>query len=438
MVPLPPPSNPGTSGPGLPPPAPGRTGALAPPPSSGPAPASAPSVAFAPPSTTLPAPARPEDRPPTGDLPTYTEARPKRRRRWWIALAVLATLLISAVIGASLIEVPYYGIAPGDARPIAPRIEVTGAPRFSSEGEVLFVTVSVPRLTALGAVVGWLDPDVDVVPERDILGDQSPEENRETNLRLMGYSKDFATYVALEKLGYEVRVSDGGVVIDSLCMAFRNDGSCQQEAPAATTLEEGDLITAIDNRPVNLAGDIAPALTGRAPGATVTVIVRREGESEPLALPVVLTKAEDDGRTILGILPNPSPPDTIKFEFPVNVSIDSGAVGGPSAGLAFTLALIDELTPGDLTAGKKIAATGTISPSGTVGPIGGLPQKTVAVEREGAEVFLVPKAEVAEAEAKAEGTGLKVVGVDTLDDALLALKAAGGSGLPAGVGQAAG
>jgi PDZ domain-containing protein len=379
------------------------------------------------------------DRPGPNGAPTYVQPRPKRRRRWWIALAALATLLISAVIGASVVEVPYYGIAPGDARPIAPRIDIDGAQRFSSEGEVLFVTVSVPRLTALGAVVGWLDPDVDVVPERDILGDQSPEENRETNLRLMGYSKDFATYVALEKLGYDVQVSDGGVVIDSLCMSFRSDGSCQQEAPAATTLDEGDLITAIDNRPVNLAGDIAPALTGRAAGSTVTVTVRREDETEPLELPVVLTKAEDDGRTILGIIPNPSPPDTIKFDFPgVNVSIDSGAVGGPSAGLAFTLALIDELTPGDLTAGKKIAATGTINPNGTVGPIGGLPQKTVAVEREGAEVFLVPKAEVAEAEAKAAGTDLQVVGVETLDDALLALKAVGGSGLPANVGQASG
>ena len=105
-------------------------------------------------------------------------------------------------------------------------------------------------------------------------------------------------------------------------------------------------------------------------------------------------------------------------------------MGGPSAGLAFTLALLDELTPGELTGGKKVAATGTITPSGAVGEIGGLPQKTVAVEREGAELFLVPLAELAEAQAKAEGTNLKVVGVETLDDALAALQEFGGSGLP--------
>ena len=110
------------------------------------------------------------------------------------------------------------------------------------------------------------------------------------------------------------------------------------------------------------------------------------------------------------------------FQFPVRVSIDSGAVGGPSAGLAFTLALLDELTPGDLFGGHKVAATGTMTPSGAVGPIGGLPQKTVAVQREGATLFLVPKSEEQEAIDKAKGSNLKVVGVETLDDAIAALE----------------
>ena len=111
---------------------------------------------------------------------------------------------------------------------------------FSSEGEVLFVTVSVPRLTALGAVMGWLDPDVDVVEEDLILGDQSPQENRENNLRLMGYSKDFATYVALDKLGYDVQVTDGGVAIDSLCMETAADGvTCAEEAPPLPPCRSG-------------------------------------------------------------------------------------------------------------------------------------------------------------------------------------------------------
>ena len=175
-------------------------------------------------------------------------ARARRRRRWWIPLAIVGCLLVSAVIGASVIEVPYYGVAPGDASPVAPRIQVDGAQTFSSEGEMLFVTVTEPQLTALGALQGWLDPDVDVVPEKNILGDQSPQQNRQTNLRLMSYSKDFATYVALKRLGYDVKVTDGGVVIDSLCMTFNNDGCCAQQSPAAPVLKVRDLITAVDGR----------------------------------------------------------------------------------------------------------------------------------------------------------------------------------------------
>ena len=441
MVPLPPPTEPGIEG----------AGTLPPPPPKGPTPPPPPPPTA---STALPSPASPVSQPgavavatrvlPAPPVPTDTEPTEpsvpaaRRRRRWWIPLVVVAGLLVSVVIGASVVEVPYYGIAPGDARPVQPRIDVEGAQVFSSEGEVLFVTVSVPRLTALGAVMGWLDPDVDVVEEDLILGDQSPQENRENNLRLMGYSKDFATYVALDKLGYDVQVTDGGVAIDSLCMATAADGvTCAEEAPAAATLQVRDLITAIDGRPVNLPPDIGAALTGRQPGEQVTVKVQREGQADPIEVPVTLTSSED-GRTILGIIPNPLPPDTIKFEFPVTVLIDSGAVGGPSAGLAFTLALLDELTPGELTGGKKVAATGTITPSGAVGEIGGLPQKTVAVEREGAELFLVPLAELPEAQAKAEGTNLKVVGVETLDDALAALQEFGGSGLPSSPARLAG
>ena len=215
MVPLPPPKDLSTTGPDLlPPPTPASGGPPVPPPP--------------PPATSA--------LPPEGPVPGGRPPSPPPRR-WWIPLAIVGALLVSAVIGASVIKVPYYGVAPGDASPVSPRIEIDGAQTFSSEGEVLFVTVTEPRLTALGALQGWLDPDVDVVPEKNVLGDQTPQENRQTNLRLMGYSKDFATYVALKRLGYDVKVSDGGVVIDSLCLAFNADGSCAKQAPSAQVLK---------------------------------------------------------------------------------------------------------------------------------------------------------------------------------------------------------
>ena len=260
-----------------------------------------------------PVPEGPTFDPPT--VPTGPDRPPRRRRRWWIPLAIVGFFLVSAVIGASVIEVPYYGVAPGDASPVAPRIQIDDAQTFSSEGEILFVTVTEPKLTALGALQGWLDPDVDVVPEKNILGDQTPQENRQTNLRLMSYSKDFATYVALKRLGYDVKVSDGGVVIDSLCMSFNNDGSCAQQSAAAQVLKVRDVITNVDGRAVNLPSDIAVALTGRKAGDTVPVTVKRDGSAQPVTVQVTLSQASD-GRPILGIIPNDSPPDTIKFQFP--------------------------------------------------------------------------------------------------------------------------
>src|SRR6185295_14967049 len=117
--------------------------------------------------------------------------------------------------------------------------------------------------------------------------------------------------------------------------------------------------------------------------------------------------ARDDGTALIGIAPGTRA--DAKFDFPVNVDIDSGSVGGPSAGLAFTLGVIDALTPGELTGGQKVATTGTISLDGSVGAVGGVKQKTVTVERAGAKVFLVPASEADEARAAAGNSDLKIV-----------------------------
>src|ERR1700754_1387317 len=142
------------------------------------------------------------------------------RRRWWIPLLALAAILSIGVIGASYVGVPYVAYAPGDARPTATRVEINGTQTYPVDGQVLFVTVGTPRLSALGWLVGTLDKDkIDIYTEKEVFGDQSEQENRQENLQLMTYSKDFATYEALTTLGYPVTVTDGGVVVDSLCLA---------------------------------------------------------------------------------------------------------------------------------------------------------------------------------------------------------------------------
>jgi Lon-like protease len=221
-------------------------------------------------------------------------------------------------------------------------------------------------------------------------------------------------------------VSDGGVSIASLCLESADGKTCSKEAPAAAVLKDDDLITDIDGTPINITSDIAPVLAGKKDGDLVSVTVKRGNDTVTVDAPLT----SDSGRVILGIIPDPRPPDTIKFQLPVDVSIDSGQVGGPSAGLAFTLAILDRLTCGDITGGAKVAATGTIGLDGRVGAIGGLPQKAVAVRESGAEVFMVPDEQSSEEIAEAKrltDNQLEIVTVSSLDDALHELATLGGN-----------
>jgi Lon-like protease len=354
-------------------------------------------------------------------------------RRWAVPLVVLAALPPIVVVGATLRTVDWFAITPGDATPSEARVKVPPEKSHVGKGDILFVTVGLPRLNRLAYDVARDDKDVERVPARDILGTKTPEQNRREDLQLMGYSKSYAAYVALRKLGYPVSVTGGGAAIDDFaCVTYAADNkTCTSPAPAASVLKVHDVITAIDGKPVNVTPDISDALKSHRPGDVVDITFRRDGAQRTEK--VELMKSTD-GRTIVGIDPNPSPPDTVRFTFPFDVSIDTGGVGGPSAGLAFTLALLDKLTPGELANGVPVAATGEITPAGEVLQIGGLAQKTIAVMHTNAKVFLVPDEQKKEAEdeVKAKGGSLKIVGVQSIDDALAALADLGGNALQLG------
>ena len=374
-------------------------------------------------SATAPVAAVPSDAPPSGK-------RARVPARWWpLALVVVALLGPLAILVDSATQVPFFAFTPGDAQDAQSRINVTKAKTYDAKGRILFVTVGVPRLTSLAERFARRNRNDDVVPAHDVLGDQTPQENRQVNLKLMGYSKDFATYVALKHLGYDVGLTGGGAAVASLCLQASPDGkACTFQAPVAKQLKSDDVIVAIDATPIHLSAEIPPVIKGKAAGTPVTLTVKRLGQDKPLTFTVPLTTSPDDpSRVIIGFIPNDSPPADLAFQFPVGVGIDSGQVGGPSAGLAFTLALLDKLSSGELTGGAKVAATGTMSPSGAVGAIGGLRQKTVAVQRAGAKVFLVPNSEKDEALKQAAGSDLMVIGVATIDDALRALADLGGN-----------
>jgi PDZ domain-containing protein len=358
-----------------------------------------------------------------------------RARRWGIPFAVLGALLLAFVAIATWIPTDRYAFAPGSASAVEPRVQI-GAKTYDSDGRLLFVTITTPRASVLGRIVGAADPDVDIKTARQLFGDRTPGESREQNLKLMGYSKETAAYVALKRLGYDVGLGGGGPVIESLCLQYAdpNDttSACTKLSPADAVLEPGDAIVAVDGQPVVLPSDIAPLLAAKKPGDKVTVTIFPKGSDQKKDVTVTLTSS-DDGRTIIGFVPVAGAVhDDVTYRLPIDISITSGEISGPSAGLAFTLTLLDELTPGDITGGKKVAATGEIELDGSVGNIGGLRQKTVAVKNAGADYFLVPKDQMQQAVDEAKGSSLKVIGVATVEEALQALAGIGGdvSGIP--------
>lgn len=358
----------------------------------------------------------------------------------WILGIPLVIMAIVAVVFAFWTR-PYYALAPGSVRETTERVEVNGADVFLPRGEIGFVTVSlVERVTMWEYIRASLDESVDLVPEEVINGDGTAEEKREEDRRRMQDSKDDATVVALEYLGYEVPRVGLGVEVAGLieCM------------PAEGVLVTGDLILSVDNEPTPLRIDLVNILGDKEPGDSVELRVDRItdgsielvtldlGRSDDPCLPAPEGEAGEAGaegqpepepeplRPMLGI--SLAQADLVDFDLPIDVQIDSDRVGGPSAGLAFTLAIMDVLTEGELTGDTQVATTGTINLNGDVGPVGGVKQKTVAARDAGTDLFLVPMNEEADSKRIA-GDSMVVVGVENLSDALTVLSEFGGNGL---------
>jgi PDZ domain-containing protein len=345
-----------------------------------------------------------------------------RRSPWRLLGGAVAFVVVAAIIGGLLFKVPYVALVPGSARDTEPLVEVDGLDSFPSDGELLLTTVRVRQRPNLWEYL-WLqaDGDTDVVAEEVILDGRTPEENREFNLQLMTDSKEVAIAVALEQLGYDAITSDGVIVLELV-----------EGAAAEDVIEVNTAITAIDDRAVNNTGDLVDVLAEFAPGDEIILTTELfDGNTatwtESSAEVVLGAKEDDPDAAFLGV----GPIDRIDLsdDFDFDVDIDSGAVGGPSAGLAFTLAVLDQLTEGELTGGSVVAVTGTIDAVGRVGSVGGVVQKTAAVRDLGADVFIVP-ASLPEAELDRirdrAGDSLQIIPVDDLDEALTALAGLGG------------
>lgn len=338
----------------------------------------------------------------------------RRVWRWWFAGGALFALA-GAVLAALTVNIPYYEFRPGSARPIAGLVEVSDVETYRPQTDIAYTTVTLRHSTVASYLQAMFDDDIEVVEDDVVLGGRSETENRQFNLQLMDTSKQDAIRVALVALGYDVPISISGIVVVRV----------QEGSAAEGELSIGDTIVSVDGEPLTEASDIARIMEPKRPGDVVTLGIEPPDRSEVRQVDITLGAAPDDpDRGIIGIELQPRDPD---YEYPFPIDIDSGSVGGPSAGLAFSLAIIDVLTPGELTGGLQVAVTGTIDREGNVGRVGGVKQKTAVVKSAGYDVFLVPSDEADDVRERA-GDTLQVIPVDTLDDALDALASLGGSG----------
>ena len=347
---------------------------------------------------------------------------PRLSRLWWITGPLLMGLLGATILVGSR-SVPYVVLSPGSARSVEPLVEVSqieGGPEVTvdeAQDDLLFLTVTATvEPPGFFAAWAWLDDTFQVEPSAPYLGTQSKDENRALSLERMTDSQDKARKVALERLGFEVGTEAVGAFLEDVDPSY----------PSAEVLSPGMTVVGIEGEPVTDVDGLVAGITAKRPGDTLTLEVVPLAGGDPVEVSTELGRRTDDPSVAaLGV----SPVDRVTYEFPVDIAIDSGQVGGPSAGLAFTLAILDRMTPGDLTGPDRVALTGTIELDGSVGPVGGVRHKLNAAVDEGAQLFLVPPEEYDEA-VEASRDRVEVVSVATLDEALAALEANGGDPLP--------
>ncbi|MBE3076326.1 MAG: PDZ domain-containing protein [Actinobacteria bacterium] len=330
------------------------------------------------------------------------------------ATAWLFAVFVGIVVGAlmNLIHLPYAVLQPGPVTNTLgngpggkPLITVADKVTYPTTGALDFTTVAVlggPSNPVNGWewIAGHLDKTNAVVPEEEVFpkGVTGKEIDHESAAEMAG-SQQEAIAVALRGLGQTVPevVSIGALTTDS---------------PAKGVLRAGDVVVLVDGRAVKTPDAVRTAIRAHKPGESVVFTVRRDGKERVLSVKTV----DSQGRTVVGVLMRAA------FVFPTKVSINAGDVGGPSAGMMFSLAVYDKLTPGALTGGANIAGTGTIDSAGTVGPIGGIRQKLVGAKRGGATWFLAPAGNCNEVVGHIP-EGLKVVRVATFTQARDAVEA---------------
>jgi PDZ domain-containing protein len=358
-------------------------------------------------------------------------AQRRKYPRWskWVAGVAAAALAVG--IAGSVIRVPYDTLSPGGALALGHRVSVRGVKAEPDRGEVMLLFV---RLRAHIDLWHWLqaklDPDIDLVKQVNVTGGHTQKYSDLQDVCDMAQSQISARVAALTALGQRVPVVSGLDVV-GLPETYEDKGPggkpVSREFPAVKVLQPCDRLVAADDHDLKQPGDLSKIVKAHAAGTKVTLRIVRGGHTRTVRVPVIAALKT----RLIGV------DLALRYELPLQINIDTSDIGGPSAGLAMALAIVNALTPGELTGGKRVAVTGTIDANGRVGEIGGLPQKAVAARASQAQIFIVPKCADDSASSscrkdleiarKRVGKRVEFAPVSTLAEALQVLREAGGA-----------
>ena len=325
-----------------------------------------------------------------------------------VLVAIAGAILGLAVVTFGILYlVPSsdYILLPDRAHPVAPLVRVQGGHEPRGPGQIYFVDVLERRASELESLFPWLHDGATLVPAQALVPPgESDQAARQADLRAMQVSQQIAAAVALRHLGYHVVARPSGVIVAEV----------EAGSNAERLLRPEDVIVGVNGAATPTIAKLRSVLAPVHPGDVVTLRIRRG--SQPLTVRVkTIASPVEKGRAIVGFAPD----QAANIKLPINVQIDAGNVGGPSAGLAFTLEVLAELGH-DPTHGYNVAATGEIELDGAVAPIGGVRQKIFGVRAAGAQVFLVPAGDNA-AVARRYAGNVKVIPVTSFEQALRAL-----------------
>jgi PDZ domain-containing protein len=340
--------------------------------------------------------------------------RDARRAAAWVArglwsvpflTAALVVGLATAIAGLLFaIQTPYQVLLPGPVTDVQRLIQPYPKP---IKGTLYLTTIYSDPASAAEWLYAKLNPEAGVVPrEQARPKDVSEKEYQRLLTGMMDESKVAAKVVALREAGYDVKITGQGAQIREIA----------ESSLAKGLLFGGDVVVAADGEPVTTANDLVARIQAHRPGETVTLRIWREGQEIDVTVPLG-ESPDEPGRARAGVVVLTH---LFQYELPRELDLKTRDIGGPSAGLMFALGVYNSVAPVDITRGHKIAGTGTISTDGKVGAVGGVKYKVAAAEKAGAEIFLVPRDNLAEARERART--IQVVPVGTFQEALAALE----------------